>query len=125
MISEDVFLRFLVVFGTHFCQLFVNIWCQEAIVDEKGEHVFLLIVVWFRRIFRVHKGQKTVNLYKKGRRSAYRFSDDVLGHIFVTFGPHFGALWGPNCTLKTNYKQRRIFEVSRDALGGGKGVREF
>ena len=30
----------LVVLGSQFWVLFGNIWCQEAIVNEKGEDVF-------------------------------------------------------------------------------------
>ena len=53
------------------------------------------MVAWFRGIFRVHRGQKTVNVAKKGRRLTCRFSDDLWGHIFVICGAHFGALWHP------------------------------
>ena len=52
----------LVVLGVRFWQLFANIWCREAIVNEKGEPVFLSIVVWFRMIGRVHRGLKIINV---------------------------------------------------------------
>ena len=41
-IIEQFFLEFWVVLGTHVCQFFVNLLCHEAIVDEKGEHVFFV-----------------------------------------------------------------------------------
>ena len=51
-------------FGVRFWQLFANIWCREAIVNEKGEPVFLSIVVWFLMILRVHWGLKIINVIK-------------------------------------------------------------
>ena len=32
----------LVVLGSHFWSFLVHMWCPEAIVDEKGEHVFFV-----------------------------------------------------------------------------------
>ena len=72
---------------------FLAVFCVwRRLSTKKANMCFLSIVLCFRRIFRVRRGQKIEQLDQKCRRSTCRFSDDVLGHIFVRFGSHFGAL---------------------------------
>ena len=89
MISGNVFLRLLVVLGTHFCHLFVNILCPEAIVDEKGEHVFSVESCTFSKDLQGPQGTENRKINQKltswdmpffGRRFGTHFC-----HFWVTF----------------------------------------
>ena len=65
-----------------------NSACPEAIGYEKGEYVFLSIVVGFRRIFTVHKGQKTVIFVKFWHHGTSAVKRITLVPDLVHFGYH-------------------------------------
>lgn len=60
MVFENEFCDMLVGLGILVGRLYDHVWCQEAIVHQKGEHMFFVI----RMVFRVHRGQKTIKLTK-------------------------------------------------------------
>ena len=119
----------LVVLGVRFWQLFANIWCREAIVNEKGEPVFFVDSCVVSDDF---EGPQGTENYKCDQHLTswdmpffrHRFGGTILSFLGGML-EHFGT---PKCTKLTSPNQQKTrahFGGLQRRSGGTKGVRKF